>query len=127
MEQKITVTLKNGYILAESNGKKDFEFATKLWTQIAQLCEKSNCYKVLGLANTTSPVNTIESVQHIELFQQLNISSQYRIAWVEANPEHAKTTHLIETFLSSHGISCKVLSNEHDAKKWLFFGKLPDE
>lgn len=127
MDQKIAVTFKGEYIQAESNGKKSFEFVTELWIQITQLCEKHNCFKVLGIANTSSPISTIESVQHIELFERLKIDNKYRIAWVELNHEHAKATHLTEVFLSSNGIDCKVLSNIQEAKKWLFFGKLPDE
>ena len=126
MHQQFTVTFKGKYIQAESNGKKSIEFATELWTQIAQLCEQHDCFKVLGIANTSSPVTTLESVQHIELFKQLKINNRYRIAWVEKNHEHAKATHLTEIFLSSNGIDCKVLSDSQEAKKWLFFGKSPD-
>lgn len=89
-------------------------------------CKKHNCYKVLGIANTTSPVSTIESVQHVDLFERLNITNKYRIAWVELNQQHEKITRLIEVFLSSRGIDCKVLSNENEAIKWLFYGKMPN-
>jgi len=107
--------------------KKTIEFATELWTQIAKSCEKYKCFNVLGIANTTEPITTIESVQQIDLFKRLDITNKHRIAWVETNHEYTKATHLTEIFLCSHGINCKVLSTEQEAKKWMFYGKLPAE
>jgi hypothetical protein len=127
MNKNIIISVKKDYIRVESNGEKSFEFATDLWTQVVRSCEKHNCFKILGIANTTVPINTIGAVEHVDLFKRLDITDKYRIAWVETNPDCTKSIHLTEIFLSSSGVDCKVLSNEQEAKKWLLYGKLPDE
>jgi len=127
MKNYKSITYKEEYIQAESNGEKNLEFAKELWSQIVNACEKHECYKVLGIANTTAPVTTIETVYHVDIFEQLNITSKYRIAWVEMNPQHRNAIGLIENLLSSHGVDCKVFSEVLEAKKWLFYGKLPNE
>lgn len=123
VKNEIIITFEENYIQACSNGKKSIEFATKLWTEITNACKKHECFNVLGIANTTAPVNTIDAVNHVELFQNLDITRKYRIAWVELNPEAADMAHLVERLLSSHKVTCRVFSDIAEAKKWLFFGR----
>ena len=123
MTSEMTITFEGTYIQAVSNGEKNLEVASLLWSQIAKTCEKHQCFKVLGIANSSSPVSTTESVDHIELFQQLGITRKYRIAWVELNHESARTTYLIENLLSSHGLTCRMFMDIQEAKEWLFYGR----
>jgi hypothetical protein len=126
MNQQIIITYKGEYVLVKSNGIKNIKHATELWTQIVETCKKHNCYNVLGIANTISPISTIESIEHIDLFEQLNINSKYRIAWIELNHQHESVIQLTEVLLSTRGIKCKILSNKQEAIKWLFYGEIPN-
>lgn len=88
------------------------------------MCEKHKCYKVLGVANTVSPVSTMESIEHVDLFKQLGLMQNYRIAWVELNQESVDAVHLTEGLLSSHGVTCRVFIDIDEAREWLFFERL---
>lgn len=126
MDNYFSVTFKDEYIQVESNGEKNLEFATKLWSRIVHTCEKHQCFTIFGIADTVSPVSLLEAVYHVDLFEQLNITSKYRIAWIEMNPQHVATARLIENYLSSRKLNCKLFTDVQEAEKWLFYGKIPD-
>ena len=44
MKNYKSITYKEEYIQAESNGEKNLEFAKELWSQIVGACEKHKCY-----------------------------------------------------------------------------------
>ena len=76
-------------------------------------------YLVLGLANTTKPLQTIEAYDHAKIFTQLGITQKYRIAWVELNPDAYDTTHFIETVLKNRGLPSHLFTDVSQAKEWL--------
>lgn len=121
MINTISITYKNNYVEAISDGAKNIEFVYKLWNEIIRTCKEHKCFNILGIANTTSPVTINESIKHVELFKNLGLTDKYRIAWVELNPVHRKTTVLIESILSSHGVNCKTFTEVADAKEWIFY------
>lgn len=102
-----------------SNGEKNYEFASRLWSQTVDACRENECFKILGIAKTTIPVQTMEAYDHVELFQQLGITPEFRIAWVELNAEAYKTTYFIETVLSNRGFPGRLFSDISEAKEWL--------
>lgn len=119
MKNQIVITFEGDYIQALSNGEKDYEFASRLWSQTIKACRENDCFNILGIANTTAPVQTMEVYDHAELFQQLGITKKYRIAWVELDQEAYQTTHFIETILSNRGFPGRVFADVAKAKKWL--------
>jgi hypothetical protein len=119
MKNQLEITFEGEYIKVLSNGEKDLEFASRLWSQTVDACQKYDCFKILGIAETTSPVTTIEAFDHADLFKKIGITSKYRIAWVELNPEAYKTTDFIETVLSNRSLPGRLFSDESEAKKWL--------
>ena len=125
MKNEISVTFEGRYVLAFSNGEKNIELATKLWTEIVSECKKHDCFNILGIADTSAPINTTGAIDHVELFQKLGLTTHYRIAWVELNPEYYHTASFVETILSSYGVNCRVFMDLKDARKWLFYGNYP--
>lgn len=122
MNNEIVITCEEKYIQVHANGEKDIEFATKLWTNITDACEKNNCFNILGIANTKDPVNTTEAIDIVTLFEQLGINDRYRIAWVELNQNAYNKIQLIENLLSSHRVDCHLFIDVSEAEKWLFYG-----
>ncbi len=117
---KQQVTFEGQYILALSEGEKHPEQARQLWEKIVHLCIESQCFKVLGMASSNNAFSIIESFQHYDLFKDIGITNQYKVAWVETNPEAHKTLNLIETVLRSRGISNgRLFTDLVHAKRWL--------
>ena len=119
MKNEIIITFEDDYVQAIANGEKDFEYATKLFTQIVQACEENDCKKVLGLADTTKPLRTMEAYQMAELFRELGLTHEYRIAWVELNADSYDSTYFAETVLVNRGMPVRLFPDEVQAKKWL--------
>ncbi len=113
--------LKDKYIEVHSVGEKDYQFATSLWNEIVINCRQHNCFHVLGIAKTTIPVTTMEGFKHYQLLNEVGITTQYRIAWVELNPEVYSTYRFIENVLHNRGMyNIKLFSDIKEAKEWLF-------
>jgi hypothetical protein len=111
---------KDKYIEVRSDGEKDYQFAVSLWNEVVKICRKHNCYHVLGIAKTTIPVTTMEGYKQYQLLNEVGITSQYRIAWVELNPEVYSTYRFIENVLHNRGMyNIKLFSDIEVAKKWL--------
>jgi len=119
VQNELTITVKANYILVRSDGDKDLDFAEKLWTQVAATCEENDCFNVLGIARSSTPLEAMDGYDHARLFVDLHIDHRYRIAWVEFNSEASDMARFIETVLSNRGLPGRVFSNEEDARAWL--------
>ena len=122
MANELVITFEGDHIQVLSDGAKDFEFSTRLWTGVVGACEENDCFNVLGIANTTKPLETMEAFDHGKLFQELGISRKYRIAWVEQNPKGYDAAHLVESVLYNRGFLARLFPNVEQARKWLRSG-----
>ena len=53
------------------------------------------------------------------MFRDLGIYGQFRIAWVERNPEAKDAVKFAETVLYNRGLPGKVFDDEDEARQWL--------
>ena len=119
MKKEIIITFEGAYVQVVANGDKDFEYATELWTSVVKACQQYDCLKILGISTTGKPLKTMEAYQHAELFRELGLTHDYRIAWVELNPDAYETTYFVETVLVNRGFPGRLFEDEVQAKKWL--------
>lgn len=119
VQNRLTITFEGDHILVLSDGDKDIEFSEKLWSQVVSTCEKYNCFNVLGIARSTTPLEALEGYEHARLFQDLGIDDRYRIAWVEHDPDAADVASFIETVLMNRGLPGRVFAREAEARAWL--------
>ena len=119
MPNQLTVTYEGSHIQVLSDGDKNFDFSEKLWTSVAEMCQKHNCFNVLGIANTTTPIEAVEGYDHARLFRELNIGQDYRIAWVELNPDAVDIVSFIETVLVNRGLPGRLFPTVEEARNWL--------
>lgn len=119
MAGQYTITFEGDHVQIVSDGDKSLAFAEQLWTTAVAACKKHNCYKILGIAHTTQPMGTLDAYHHGELFRKLGISHDFRMAWVEMNPDARDVVKFIETVLSNRGLPGRVFENVDDAKRWL--------
>ncbi|NOR87181.1 MAG: hypothetical protein GQ527_06185 [Bacteroidales bacterium] len=119
MKTEIQITFENDYIKIIANGEKDFDIVKKIWSRAVETCVTNDCYKILGISNSTKAVSITDGYKHSELFRELGINYKYRIAWVELNSKMIENTQFIETVLQNRGLPGKLFKNIEDAKNWL--------
>ena len=85
MSYQMSVTFMGDYVEARSTGDKSYQTAVMLWQEIISVCGEHDCYKVLGIGESTTPMPTMDAMKHTKLFQDFSITRKYQIAWVELN------------------------------------------
>ncbi len=58
MQGQIVITYEGDHIKALLDGEKSYQFAVTQWTEIRDACLKNDCFDVLGIADTTVPIET---------------------------------------------------------------------
>ena len=119
MEDQFQITYEGNYIQVRLQGSEDLGVASRLWPLILEACKDNDCFKVLGIAKASSPLGPMDAYNHAELFNKLGINHQYRIAWVELNPEAYEATHFAETVLNNRGLPGRLFADVSEAKQWL--------
>jgi len=115
----ITVSFEGDHVLVLTDGDKDYEFLEKLWSKIARACEKHNCFRILGVANTGTPIEAVDAYELPRIFREHNIDSRYRLAWVELNEEAADTITFIASILQNRDLPGRQFSTVEEAREWL--------
>jgi hypothetical protein len=119
VKNKITITFEGDHVLVLSDGEKDFEFSTRLWTETVDVCEENDCFRILGVSSTTKPLEALEGYDHARLFRDLGIDRSYKIAWVENNADAQDIINFIETVLYNRGLPGKTFEDVDEARAWL--------
>jgi len=119
MHNKLEITFEGDHVRVLSEGDKDFAFSVKLWTDVSELCRQQDCFNVLGIATTNSPLEAVEGYDHARLFRDLGIDHKYRIAWVEKSDAGRDIIEFIETVLSNRGLPGRLFESVEEAEDWL--------
>jgi hypothetical protein len=119
MENRLEVTFKGDHVLVIADGDKDYRYVDRLWREIAMTCDAHDCYNVLGLANSTTPVEAVEGYDLPVLFRELGIGQHYRIAWVEQDQDARDMVEFVQTVLANRGLPGRLFETEAEARTWL--------
>ena len=119
MENTLEVTFEGEYVLVIANGDKDYRYMDRLWRAVATTCKQHDCFNVLGLADTRTPVEAVEGYDLPNLFRDLGIGAHYRIAWVEKNLDARDTIEFVQTVLANRGMPGLLFKTEEEARAWL--------
>lgn len=120
MTNTMTISVEGDHIRVESYGEKTPAFARHVFTAIVEACKANDCYRVLGIGESTKALTILEGFDLTALFRELGISTKYRIAWVELNPAAVKTIRFIDAALFNRLLPGRVFRTEEEAKTWLF-------
>lgn len=120
MPNSFTITLEDDHILVIANGDKDMDFVKRLWARVSSLCQENNCFNVLGISRTSTPLEALDAFEYARTYRELGIDERYRIAWVELEPDASDMASFIETVLANRGYGDRSFSNEVEAREWLF-------
>ena len=119
MHNKLEVTFEGDHIRVVADGDKDYHFLYRTWRDVAEVCELHDCYNVLGIANTTTPVEALEGFELAALFKEFNIDQRYRIAWVESDDDAKDVAKFVETVMANRGLPGLLFETEAEAREWL--------
>jgi hypothetical protein len=119
MQNRLKVTFEGDHILVIADGDKDYRYMDRLWREVAMTCDEHECFKVLGLAHTTTPVEAVEGYDLPALFRELGIDHNYRIAWVEQDEDARGTVEFVVTVLTNRGLPGQLFETEAEARSWL--------
>ena len=119
MRNKLEVSLEGDHIRVIADGDKDYQFQNRLWQEVTAVCEEHDCFRILGISDTTTPLEAVEGYDTARIFRDLKIDSRYRLAWVELNDESRNMTEFIATVLANRGLPGRLFDTEEAAKKWL--------
>lgn len=119
MLNQITVSFEGDHVLVLTEGDKDYEYLEKLWPKVARVCEKHSCFNVLGVANTSTPIEAVEAYELPRIFRENNIDERYRIAWVEQSAEAADTISFVASILSNRDLPGRHFATVDEARRWL--------
>jgi len=120
---RVKVTFQGDHVRIDTTAEKNLDYARRLWTEVVEVCRKHDCFLVLGVSQAPGPMPTIDGYHHAELFRELGVTGEFRIAWAELNDDAIDATRFVETVLSNRGMPGKVFSTEEDARQWLFSEK----
>ncbi len=119
MENKLIVTFEGDHVLVIADGDKDYRYMETLWREVAATCDQNECYNVLGIANTTTPVEAVEGYDLPTIFRELRIGQHYRIAWVEKKQDARDMVEFVVTVLINRGMPGRLFDTEAEARQWL--------
>ena len=119
MNYEIDITIEGDHVLVRSAGEKNYAVVEEIWSGIARVCEKHQCFNVLVVANTTQPIEAVEGYELPAVFGAHNIDHRYRLAWVERNPEGIDMIDLVVSILNNRDLPGRRFDTVDEAKAWL--------
>lgn len=119
MNYEIDVTFQGDHVLARTAGEKNYAVVEEIWSKISRVCEKHQCFKVLGIADTSQPIEAIESYELPAVFRAHNINHRYQVAWVELNPDGVDIIDFTASILKNRDLPGRRFETVDEAKKWL--------
>ena len=121
MRDEIIVEYKGSYVYAAMYGKNNYDLSLELWRRIVAACKQYNCFNILGENFTTEELSTMDAYDHLRILEEVGLTLQYRIAWVDQKTPTAKGLEFVETVVvKNRGLANgRLFSNIEDAKRWL--------
>jgi len=121
MRDEIIVEYKGNYIHVRHYGKDNYDISLDQWRRIKAACEQYNCFNILGENYTSEELSTMDAYDHLKILEEVGITLQYRIAWVNQREETARGIEFVETVVvKNRGLANgRLFSNVEEAKRWL--------
>jgi len=121
MRDEIIVEYKGNYVYAAMYGKNNYDLSLELWRRIMAVCKQYNCFNILGENFTTQELSTMDAYDHLRIIDEVGLTLQYRVAWVDQATPTARGLEFVETVVvKNRGLANgRLFSNIEEAKSWL--------
>lgn len=119
MNYEISVTFEGDHVLVRTAGEKNYAVVEEIWSKVSRVCEKHKCFNVLGIANTSGPIEAVEGYELPSVFREHDIDRRYRLAWVELNPDGVDVIDLVASILANRDLPGRRFETVDEAREWL--------
>jgi hypothetical protein len=121
MRDEIVIEYKGSYIYAALYGKNNYDISLELWRRIMAACKQYNCFNILGENYTTEELSTMDAYDHLKILEEVGLTLQYRVAWVDQATATARGLEFVETVVvKNRGLAYgRLFSNVEEVKRWL--------
>lgn len=122
MRDEVIVEFKGDYIHVQHYGKNNYDISLDLWRRVKALCDKYNCFNILGESYTTEELSTMDAFNHLKIVELVGLTLQHRVAWVIQEKETGKGIEFVETVVVKNRglVNGGIFSSVEEAKRWLF-------
>jgi len=112
---------QEGYVHAKHFGKNNYDISLEVWRRIKALCKEHNCFRILGENHTTEELSTMDAFNHLKILEEVGITFQYRIAWVDQGTPTAKGLEFVETVVVKNRglVNGELFADLEEARRWL--------
>ena len=120
MSHDISIEYKGEYLHVRHTGADSYEISLDLWRRVMKACAKHRCTDILGESDNTNTLSTLDAFRHIEIFHDVGITVQHRIAWVNHNQSGDRIFEFIEDVLKNRFVvNGHMFKTVALAKQWL--------
>lgn len=121
MRDEIIVEYEGDYVHARHYGQNNYDISLELWRRIMAACKEHNCFKILGENFTSEALSTMDAFNHLKILEEVGLTFQYRVAWVDQKTPTAKGLEFVETVVvKNRGLANgRLFSDVEEAKRWL--------
>jgi len=118
---EIVVEYNGDYVYAAMYGKNNYERSLGLWRRIMAVCKEHNCFKILGENYTTEELSALDAFNHLKILEEVGLTTDYRIAWVNHVKETARGLEFVETVVvKNRGLANgRLFPTVEEARQWL--------
>jgi hypothetical protein len=121
MRDEIIIEYKDNYVHARVYGQNNYDVSLEVWRRIMAACKEHNCFNILGENFTTEELSTMDAFDHLKILEEVGLTFQYRIAWVNHVKETSRGLEFVETVVvKNRGLANgKLFPTFEEAKRWL--------
>ena len=120
MAVQYAIEFADTHLEVSVSGVPDRESIVQMWFDITAACRENDCFRVLGLSSTERAIELKDALQYAKIFEQVGVTPNYRIAWVQANPASFVMIELIVEMLRNRKLAeGEVFKEEAEARRWL--------
>lgn len=123
MALEVSIQECKDHIRVEVSGERtsgnEKEDAINLWTQVVEVCRKSEVKKILVISTLTGRVPAVKTYDIAGNPEAFGWSREYKLALVDLDENSRQHNLFAEDVAVNRGFHVKVFDNEEDAKDWL--------
>lgn len=121
MSYRIVVEYRGDHVYTAHYGKNNYEISLELWRRVMEACKQHNCFNILGENFTTAELSTMDAFNHLKILEEVGLTLQYRVAWVDEKTSTGKGLEFVETVVVKNRCLAngRLFSNAEEARRWL--------
>ncbi len=115
----LNISQRHDYVKVMFNGSGDISEFYRICRTTVEKCRFTGIRKVLSVSTSPLELKLLDAYEIAEVFTDLNVNYQYRIAWLDNFKVAEEKIQFIVTVLKNRGVRIKQFANETDARNWL--------